>query len=136
MSLTLSVIGLGPLGAVHAACMADVGHTVIAVDASMPERAQALSRGETPFYEPGLQELLERTLATGRLTFTSDYADAAGADVHFLCVGTPQRKGEYAADLTWLASDLREVAPEDVADVEVVTTFIEGVASTTADGCV
>ena len=111
MSLTLSVIGLGPLGAVHAACMADVGHTVIAVDASLPERAEALSRGETPFYEPGLQELLERTLATGRLTFTSDYADAAGADVHFLCVGTPQRKGEYAADLTWLDGAVEALAP-------------------------
>src|SRR5674476_656862 len=104
MSLTLSVIGLGPLGAVHAACMADVGHTVIALDASMPERAQALARGETPFYEPGLQKLLERTLATGRLTFTSDYADAAAADVHFLCVGTPQRHGEYAAALTCVAA--------------------------------
>ena len=111
MSLTLSVIGLGPLGAVHAACMADVGHTVIAVDASMPERAQALSRGETPFYEPGLQELLERTLATGRLTFTSDYADAAAADVHFLCVGTPQRHGEYAADLTWVDAAVEALAP-------------------------
>ena len=111
MSLTLSVIGLGPLGAVHAACMADVGHTVIALDASMPERAQALARGETPFYEPGLQKLLERTLATGRLTFTSDYADAAAADVHFLCVGTPQRHGEYAADLTWVDAAVEALAP-------------------------
>ena len=111
MSLTLSVIGLGPLGAVHAACMADVGHTVIAVDASMPERAQMLSRGETPFFEPGLQELLERALATGRLTFTSDYADAAAADVHFLCVGTPQRQGEYAADMTWVDAAVEALAP-------------------------
>src|SRR5674476_256800 len=111
MSLTLSVIGLGPLGAVHAACMADVGHTVIALDASMPERAQALARGETPFYEPGLQKLLERALATGRLTFTSDYADAAAADVHFLCVGTPQRHGEYAADLTWVDAAVEALAP-------------------------
>ena len=111
MSLTLSVIGLGPLGAVHAACMADVGHTVIAVDASMPERAQMLSRGETPFFEPGLQELLERALATGRLTFTSDYADAAAADVHFLCVGTPQRQGEYAADMTYVDAAFRSLVP-------------------------
>ena len=111
MSLTLSVIGLGPLGAVHAACMADIGHTVIAVDASMPERAQMLSRGETPFFEPGLQELLERALATGRLTFTSDYADAAAADVHFLCVGTPQLQGEYAADMTWVDAAVEALAP-------------------------
>ena len=111
MSLTLSVIGLGPLGAVHAACMADVGHTVIAVDASMPERALSLSRGETPFYEPELQDLLGRTLATGRLTFTSDYPDAAEADVHFLCVGTPQRRGEYAADLTWVDGAVEALAP-------------------------
>ena len=111
MSLTLSVIGLGPLGAVHAACMADAGHTVIAVDASMPERAQMLSRGEAPFFEPGLEELLERALGTGRLTFTSDYADAAAADVHFLCVGTPQLKGEYAADLTWVDAAVEALAP-------------------------
>ena len=111
MSLVLSVIGLGPLGAVHAACMADLGHTVIAVDASMPERAQSLSRGETPFDEPGLEELLERTLATGSISFTSDYADAADADVHFLGVGTPQRKGEYAADLTWLDGAVEALAP-------------------------
>jgi len=91
--------------------MADVGHTVIAVDASMPERAEALSRGETPFYEPGLQELLVRALSTGRLTFTSDYADAAAANVHFLCVGTPQRKGEYAADLTWVDAAVEALAP-------------------------
>ncbi|MEO6143269.1 MAG: UDP-glucose/GDP-mannose dehydrogenase family protein [Dermatophilaceae bacterium] len=111
MSLTLSVIGLGPLGAVHAACMVDAGHTVIAVDASMPERAQMLSRGEVPFYEPGLEELLERALRTGRLTFTTDYADAAAADVHFLCVGTPQRQGEYAADLTWVDAAVEALAP-------------------------
>ena len=112
MSLTLSVIGLGPLGAVHAACMADVGHTVIAVDASMPERAQMLSRGETPFYEPGLGDLLVRALASGRLTFTTDYAAAAAAaDIHFLCVGTPQRQGEYAADLTWVDAAVEALAP-------------------------
>src|SRR5450759_3084093 len=125
MSLTLSVIGLGPLGAVHAACMADVGHTVIAVDASMPERALALSRGETPFYEPELQDLLGRTLATGRLTFTSDYADAAEADVHFVCVGTPQRRGEYAADLTWVAG---------AGSADDVSRLDEGYASSLATG--
>jgi UDPglucose 6-dehydrogenase len=111
MALTISVIGLGPLGAVHAACMADLGHTVVAVDTSLPERAHELAAGRTPFYEPGLDELLARVLPTGRLTFATDLAAAAEADVHFICVGTPQRKGEYAADLTYVDATVEGLGP-------------------------
>jgi len=110
MSLRLSVIGTGYLGAVHAAVMADLGHQVVAVDVDAT-KIELLASGRAPFYEPGLQELLERTLATGRLTFTSDHADAAAADVHFMCVGTPQRQGEYAADLTWVDAAVEALAP-------------------------
>ncbi len=110
MPLAISVIGLGPLGAVHAACMADLGHQVVAIDTSMPERANELAAGRTPFYEPGLDDLLTRVLPTGRLTFATDYQAAADADVHFICVGTPQRKGEYAADLTFVDATVEGLA--------------------------
>ena len=97
----MSVIGCGYLGAVHAACMAELGHTVVGVDVDAA-KVEALNAARPPFYEPGLDELLERALATGRLTFTTDYSQVAGADVHFVCVGTPQRAGEFAADLAYV----------------------------------
>jgi UDPglucose 6-dehydrogenase len=96
---TISVIGTGYLGAVHAACMADLGHTVVAVDVD-EAKVTSLTAGRAPLYEPGLDELLGRGLASGRLTFTTDLAAAAGADLHFICVGTPQAPGENRADLT------------------------------------
>ncbi|MGL5857371.1 MAG: UDP-glucose dehydrogenase family protein [Angustibacter sp.] len=109
MSLSLSVIGTGYLGAVHAAAMADLGHTVVAIDVDEAKVA-ALATGRAPFYEPGLPELLERSLASGRLTFTTDYAAAADSQVHFVCVGTPQRRGENAADLTYVDAAFTELA--------------------------
>jgi UDPglucose 6-dehydrogenase len=81
--------------------MADLGHTVIAID-NDATKIESLSRGVPPIYEPGLGELLASVLATGRLSFSTDYAKAAGADVHFICVGTPQRKGEHAADTSYV----------------------------------
>ncbi|MEP7368004.1 MAG: UDP-glucose/GDP-mannose dehydrogenase family protein [Dermatophilaceae bacterium] len=110
MSLTISVIGTGYLGVVHAACMADLGHTVIAID-SDAAKVESLSRGVPPIFEPGLGELLASVLPTGRLRFTTDYADVAGADVHFICVGTPQRKGEHAADTSYVFSACQSLAP-------------------------
>jgi UDPglucose 6-dehydrogenase len=108
--LTISVIGTGYLGVVHAACMAELGHTVIAVDTDAV-KVESLSRGVPPIYEPGLEELLTSVLATGRLRFTTDYAEAAGADVHFICVGTPQRKGENAADTSYVFTAGQSLAP-------------------------
>jgi UDPglucose 6-dehydrogenase len=110
VSLTISVIGTGYLGVVHAACMADLGHTVIAVDTDAAKIA-SLSGGVLPIYEPGLEDLLASVLATGRLRFTTDYAEASGADVHFLCVGTPQRKGEKAADTSYVFAAAQSLAP-------------------------
>ncbi|SNX98219.1 3-hydroxyacyl-CoA dehydrogenase NAD-binding domain-containing protein, partial [Geodermatophilus sabuli] len=99
--MRISVVGCGYLGAVHAASMAELGHEVVGVDVDEPKIA-ALRAARAPFYEPGFEELLERTLATGRLRFSTDIADAAGAAVHFVCVGTPQKRGEYAADLRYV----------------------------------
>ncbi|WP_104167797.1 UDP-glucose/GDP-mannose dehydrogenase family protein [Arthrobacter sp. SX1312] len=96
--MRISVIGCGYLGAVHAVCMAKLGHDVVGIDVD-PRRIGELQAGRAPFFEPGLSELLDEILTTGRLKFSSSMADAAGAEVHFLCIGTPQRKGEYAADL-------------------------------------
>ncbi len=94
-----TVFGTGYLGATHAVGMAELGHDVIGVDID-PGKIAKLVAGEVPFYEPDLQELLQRNIAAGRLRFTTDYAEAADfADVHFLGVGTPQKKGEYSADL-------------------------------------
>jgi UDPglucose 6-dehydrogenase len=110
VSLTISVIGTGYLGVVHAACMADLGHNVIAIDTDAA-KVESLSRGVPAIYEPGLEELLASVLTTGRLRFTTDYAEAADADVHFICVGTPQRKGENAADTSYVFDAGRSLAP-------------------------
>jgi UDPglucose 6-dehydrogenase len=107
----LSVIGTGYLGATHAVAMTELGFEVIGVDVDAAKVAR-LSAGEVPFYEPGLDELLRKNLATGRLHFTTSLAEAARfADVHFICVGTPQKKGEYAADLTYVDAALEGLAP-------------------------
>ncbi|NLE71209.1 MAG: UDP-glucose/GDP-mannose dehydrogenase family protein [Actinomycetales bacterium] len=99
--MRLSVIGCGYLGAVHAACMADLGHEVVGVDVDAA-KVDLLAAGTPPFHEPGFADLLERALATGRLTFTTDPDAVASAQVHFVCVGTPQREDSYAADLRYV----------------------------------
>jgi UDPglucose 6-dehydrogenase len=99
--MKISVIGCGYLGAVHAASMAQLGHDVVGIDVDV-DKVESLAKATAPFYEPGFEELLERTLSTGRLRFSTDFADAAGAQVHFVCVGTPQKRGEYAADLRYV----------------------------------
>jgi UDPglucose 6-dehydrogenase len=119
VSLTISVIGTGYLGVVHAACMADLGHTVIAVD-SDAAKVESLSRGVAPMFEPGLDELLARVLPTGRLRFTTHYAQVRGADVHFICVGTPQTKGHNAADTSFVFAAAASLAPHLGSDSLVV----------------
>ena len=99
--MQLSVIGCGYLGAVHAASMASLGHTVVGIDVDETKIAK-LSAGEPPFHEPGLTEVLTDGLASGRLTFSTDYADLADAEVHFIGVGTPQRSGAQGADMTYV----------------------------------
>ncbi|WP_456846101.1 UDP-glucose dehydrogenase family protein [Cellulomonas sp. P5_C6] len=108
--MRLSVIGCGYLGAVHAASMAQLGHDVIGIDVDL-RKVEALRAGRAPFFEPGLPELLTAVGATGRLTFSTDIADAAGADVHFICVGTPQVHGEFRADLTYVNAAVEALLP-------------------------
>jgi UDPglucose 6-dehydrogenase len=91
--------------------MAELGHDVIGVDVD-PGKVAKLSDGVVPFYEPGLEEVLRRNLDAGRLRFTTSYQEAAGhADVHFLGVGTPQKKGEYAADLKYVHAVVDTLTP-------------------------
>src|ERR1700744_4373159 len=101
--LRVSVIGTGYLGLTHAVCMADLGHEVLAIDVDTEKVAKA-ARGEAPFFEPGLEPLLRKNLDAGRLRFTSSFAEIGEfADVHFVCVGTPQVPGGGGnADLSYV----------------------------------
>ena len=109
--MKMTVIGTGYLGATHAACMAELGHDVLGVDVDEAKIA-SLSAGKVPFFEPGLPEVLERNIDSGRLAFTTDYAQAAEfAHVHFLGVGTPQQHGSYAADLTYVRAVIESLVP-------------------------
>jgi UDPglucose 6-dehydrogenase len=97
----ISVIGCGYLGAVHAASLVELGHEVVGIDVD-ERKVRTLSQARTPFYEPGFEDLLRTSLGTGRLSFSTDVAEATGSTVHFICVGTPQKHGEYAADLRFV----------------------------------
>jgi len=108
--MKLSVIGCGYLGATHAACMSSLGFQVVGIDTDQG-KVDLLSIGNLPFYEPGLDSLLASEIKTGRLTFTTDFSAAADADVHFICVGTPQSKEGLAADLTFVKSAIAAIAP-------------------------
>lgn len=115
-----TVIGTGYLGATHAAGMAALGHHVLGVDVD-PGKIAKLTAGEVPFYEPELPKMLRDNLDAGRLQFTTDYDEAAAfADVHFLGVGTPQKKGEYAADLRHVYSVIDELVPRLPRDAVIV----------------
>ena len=110
MTLRISVIGTNYLGATHAACMAEFGHDVVGVDIDA-DRIKRLNAGQSPIFELNLEPLLERHTASGRLRFTTDYAEIADwADVHFLCLGTPQG-ANGSADLGQLQSATRSLAP-------------------------
>jgi UDPglucose 6-dehydrogenase len=107
----LTVLGTGYLGATHAVCMAELGFEVLGMDIDA-EKIGRLRDGEVPFFEPGLEPLLRKNLATGRLRFTTSYEEVADfGDVHFLCVGTPQLPTEYAADLRYVDSCVEAILP-------------------------
>jgi UDPglucose 6-dehydrogenase len=110
--LRISVIGTGYLGLTHAVCMADLGHEVLAIDVDTEKIAKA-ARGETPFFEPGLEPLLRKNLDAGRLRFTDSFAEIGEfGDVHFICVGTPQVKdGGGNADLSYVFGAADALAP-------------------------
>lgn len=104
----ISVIGCGYLGAVHAACMADFGHEVVGVDVD-PRKVEKLAAGIPSFHEPGLEPLLRKGVDSGDLTFTTDKSKLAEARVHFIAVGTPQRGGSYAADLSYVWTAVEDI---------------------------
>jgi len=110
MTLKISVIGTGYLGATHAACMSNLGFEVVGIDVD-PAKIASLSAGRIPFFEPGLEELLQSELKSGRLTFSTEFSAIADCDVHFICVGTPQSKDGLAADLSYVFSSLEAIAP-------------------------
>jgi UDPglucose 6-dehydrogenase len=109
MKLKVSVIGTGYLGATHAACMSSLGFEVIGVDVDAA-KIELLTAGRVPFYEPDLEDLLQKEIASGRLTFTTDFNAIADVDVHFICVGTPQQADSLAADLKYVDAALDAVA--------------------------
>src|SRR5690625_4894919 len=118
--MRMTVFGTGYLGATHAACMAELGHEVLGVDVD-DDKVARLNRGEVPFFEPGLPEIVARQVASGRLRFTTEYAEAAQfADLHFIGVGTPQRKGEFAADTSAVEDVVTRLAPLLTADAVLV----------------
>ena len=107
----ITILGTGYLGAAHAACLAELGFEVLGLDTDETQ-LKALAAGSLPFHEPGLEDLLRSGLNSGRLRFTTSYADAAEfGDIHFVCVGTPQRPDSAAADLSHLEACVEALAP-------------------------
>ncbi|MGP9659982.1 UDP-glucose dehydrogenase family protein [Arthrobacter sp. AOP36-C1-22] len=120
MALHIAVIGTGYLGATHAACMAELGFEVLGLDVDQ-EKVDSLSRGELPFHEPGLPELLLKHIDSGRLRFTTSYEEVGvWADVHFIGVGTPQLPGEYAADVAFVDAATVSLAENITKDALIV----------------
>ena len=133
--MRITVIGFGYLGATHAAAMADLGHEVLGMEIDR-EKREALARGEAPMYEPQLDELLARTVASGQLRFTDSYAEvAAFGEVHFVCVGTPQQPERLAADVSQVESAISGLAPHLDRPTLVVgkSTVPVGTAESLAD---
>ncbi len=108
--MQLTMIGTGYVGLVSGVCFSDFGHDVICVD-KLPEKIEALDRGEVPIYEPGLDAMMAKNVANGRLKFTLDLNEAvAAAEAVFIAVGTPTRRGDGHADLTYVYDAARDIA--------------------------
>jgi UDPglucose 6-dehydrogenase len=106
-----TTIGCGYLGTTHAACMAELGYDVLGLEVD-PAKLELLRRGIAPVYEPGLSEMLARHVESGRLRFTDSYEEAgAFADLHFVCVGTPQLASSMGADVSHVDAAIRSLAP-------------------------
>ena len=119
--MKICMIGAGYVGLVSAACFSEFGWTVTCVD-NDPQRLADLHAGRSPIYEPGLDDLIQRNMRAGRLTFTSDLGPAvSGADVVFLAVGTPMRRGDGYADLSYVFGAVEEVVPH-LNGFTVITT--------------
>jgi UDPglucose 6-dehydrogenase len=133
--MRITVIGCGYLGTTHAAAMAELGHEVLGMETDPAKRA-ALAAGEVPMFEPGLGDLLSRHVASGRLRFTDSYEEvAAFGDLHFLCVGTPQRPESLAADVSQVETAITRLAPHLTRPALVIgkSTVPVGTAGRMAD---
>ena len=108
--MKISVIGCGYLGAVHAACMSQLGHEVVGLDVDA-EKVRRLGQAQAPFFEPGLDQLLDAETKSGRLSFTTDPDAVADCEAHFVCVGTPQKRNENAADLRYVDAAIETLVP-------------------------
>ncbi|MEX5727393.1 UDPglucose 6-dehydrogenase [Rhodovulum iodosum] len=119
--MRIAMIGTGYVGLVSGVCFSDFGHEVVCVDKN-PDKIAMLNRGEVPIYEPGLDELMVRNVEAGRLSFTGDLAEAvAGADAVFIAVGTPTRRGDGHADLTYVFAAAEEIAKALTGYAVIVT---------------
>ncbi len=119
--MRIAMIGTGYVGLVSGVCFSDFGHAVICVDKA-PEKIAKLNKGEVPIYEPGLEDLMARNVEAGRLSFTTDLAQAVdGADAVFIAVGTPTRRGDGHADLTYVMAAAEEVGRALTGYAVVVT---------------
>ncbi len=119
--MKIAMIGTGYVGLVSGVCFSDFGHDVTCVDTDADKIAQ-LEKGEVPIYEPGLDTLMEKNVAAGRLSFTTDLAAALkGAQAVFIAVGTPTRRGDGHADLTYVMAAAEEVAKAAENGVVIVT---------------
>lgn len=119
--MKIAMIGTGYVGLVSGVCFSDFGHDVVCVDTNEDKIAR-LERGEVPIYEPGLDALMERNVAAGRLSFTTDLAAAqAGAQAVFIAVGTPTRRGDGHADLSYVMAAAEEVARRAEDGIVIVT---------------
>lgn len=109
--MKITVIGLGYLGATHAVAMAELGHQVIGIEPNQ-ERLEALAEGKLPFHEPGLDKALIDVIEKNRIVFKADHdEESKDAELHFLCVGTPQKPGSNEADTSYLFSAIKALAP-------------------------
>ncbi|MDZ4134958.1 MAG: UDP-glucose/GDP-mannose dehydrogenase family protein [Paracoccaceae bacterium] len=119
--MKITMIGTGYVGLVSGVCFSDFGHEVICVDKD-PSKIARLTRGEVPIYEPGLENLMHKNVAAGRLSFTLDLAAAvAGADAVFIAVGTPTRRGDGHADLSYVMAAAAEIGAALTGYAVVVT---------------
>lgn len=119
--MKIAMIGTGYVGLVSGVCFSDFGHEVVCVDKD-PRKIEMLERGEVPIYEPGLDTLMAKNVEAGRLTFTLDLAKAIeGAEAVFIAVGTPTRRGDGHADLTYVMAAAEEIARAAKDYVVVVT---------------
>lgn len=119
--MKLCMIGTGYVGLVSGVCFSDFGHHVVCVDKNAA-KIDSLNAGEVPIYEPGLDDVMARNVAAGRLSFTTDLAEAlADVDAVFIAVGTPTRRGDGHADLTYVFAAAREVAQTLTHPAVIVT---------------